>query len=108
MAGSERERFRTWLTTKKGLIFRKSLVAFIVGFFGVLIPAGLQILDEIQKGGEPTGTSALLVSLVVGAFAAGIRAALAVIPGLNLSSTDSLTSIGSKTDTVTVTTNPKT
>lgn len=93
-----------WLTTKQGLVARKALIAFLCGFLGVLIPAALQILDQIQAGGEPTWTSAFLISLVAGAFAAGVRAVFAIIPGLNLSATDKLTSLGSHEDTITVTT----
>jgi hypothetical protein len=96
--------FRSWLTTKQGLLARKAFVAFITAFLGVLLPATLQILDAIQSGGEPKVASALLISLVAGAFAAGIRALLALSP-INLTATDSLTTLGSgATDTVTVTT----
>jgi hypothetical protein len=94
---------KEWLTTRTGLVARKALIAFITGFLGVLIPAALQILDAIQAGEEPTWTSAFLISLVAGAFAAGVRAVLALSP-LNLSATDKLTSLGSHSDTITVTT----
>jgi hypothetical protein len=97
--------FKTWLTTKQGLVVRKSVIAFVTAFLGVLIPAILQILDAIQKGGEPTWSSAIWISLIAGAFAAGVRAVLALSP-LNLSATDKLTSLGSHEDTVTVTTKP--
>jgi hypothetical protein len=100
---TESGRFRTWLTTKQGLLFRKAMIAFIVAFLGVLIPALLQVFDAIQDGDEPSAWKAVLMSAIAGAFAAGIRAVLALSP-LNLSSTDSLTSLGSKEDTVTVTT----
>jgi hypothetical protein len=103
ITASEPGRVRTWLTTKQGLVVRKSVIAFITAFLGVMIPAILQILDQIQKGGEPTWSSALWISLIAGAFAAGIRAVLAISP-LNLSATDKLTSWGSKEESVTVTT----
>jgi hypothetical protein len=93
--------FRVWLTTRQGLLFRKALVAFIVAFLGVLIPALLQIFDAIQDGHDPSAWKAILLSTICGAFAAGIRAALALSP-INLGSTDSLTSIGSEVEQVTV------
>jgi hypothetical protein len=100
-------RLSTWLTTKQGLIARKAFIAFLVGFLGVLIPALLNILDSVANGAPFDWGTSLLASLIAGAFAAGIRAVLAISP-LNLSSTDQLTSIGSKTDAVTVTTrNPE-
>ena len=98
--------FNTFLTTKTGLLVRKAVVAFIVTFLAVLIPAGLQILDQIQKGGEPTLTSAPLVALVAGAFGAAVRAVLAILP-INLGATDQINTIGSDVETVTVTTKEK-
>ena len=97
-------KFRTWLTTKNGLIFRKALVAFIAAFLGVFIPAILSVLDKIADNVDPNWSASFLISLLVGAVAAGVRAAFAIIPGLNLEATDEMTSVGSTVEQMTVTT----
>ena len=95
-------RFRVWLTTKNGLLFRKLVVAFGAGFLGVFLPAILHILDSVAKNVDVDFSGAFWISLISGAVAAGIRAIFALIPGINIESTDQITSIGSNVDTVTV------
>lgn len=71
------------------LFLRKLLVAFLVGFGGVLIPSLLSILDKIASGAPASFGLSLLIALVAGAFAAGLRAVLVLLPGVNLVPSDS-------------------
>lgn len=88
-------------TSATNLLLRKMLVAFLVAFGGVLIPALLSILNNVAAGTPSKFGKALLISLVAGAFSAGLRAALALSP-INLTPTDKLTTLGSSHKSVTV------
>jgi hypothetical protein len=86
-----------FLTTKNKLLLRKMGIAFIVGFLGIFIPAALQVLDALQSGTEqPHNWNVFFISLITGAVAAGVRAALALSP-INLGSTDKINSLTGKT-----------
>jgi hypothetical protein len=76
-------------------------IAFGAGFVGVFVPALLQILDSLTAGDEVGWSRTLLISLIAGAFAAGIRGALAVSP-INLSPTDKLTTLKDPAKSVTI------
>lgn len=77
------------------LLARKLLVAFLVGFGGVFIPAALTLLDKVASG-TPSGVGKdLVISLVSGAFAAGVRALLAFSP-VNLVPSDAEHSLTKK------------
>lgn len=69
------------------LLVKKLLVAFIVGFGGVIVPGVLKVLDDVQNGVATDFTHAFWLSMVAGAFAAGIRALLAISP-INLVPSD--------------------
>jgi hypothetical protein len=69
------------------LLAKKMLVAFVVAFAGVLVPAVLKILDSVASGAPSSWGKAFWISLVAGAFAAGVRALLALSP-INLVPSD--------------------
>lgn len=66
------------------LFLRKLLVAFVVGFAGTL----LQKVVALGPIGSYHIGQALLVSVLAGAVFAGLRAALVLIPGVNLVPSD--------------------
>ncbi len=70
------------------LLVKKMLVAFIVAFGGVFIPAVLKVLDDINSGVGSSWERSFWLSLVAGGVAAGVRAVLAISP-LNLVPSDS-------------------
>jgi len=70
------------------LFLKKLLVAFVIGFGGVFIPAILTLLDKVSNGTPTSFDKSLWISLVSGAVAAGLRALLVLIPGLNLVPSD--------------------
>jgi hypothetical protein len=74
------------------LLARKLAIAFIVGFGGIFLPAVLDVLDAVAKGDPANFSTTLIWSTVAGAFAAGIRAVLALSP-LNLTPSDALHTI---------------
>jgi hypothetical protein len=70
------------------LLVKKMLIAFLVAFGGVFIPAVLNILDDLHNGVGSSWGTAFWLSLVSGAVAAGVRAVLALSP-INLVPSDS-------------------
>jgi hypothetical protein len=69
------------------LLFRKMGVAFLIAFGGVLVPAVLKILDDVHNGVPTSFSGAFWISIVAGAFGAGLRALLAISP-INLVPSD--------------------
>ncbi len=69
------------------LLLQKMVVAFLAAFGGVMVPAVLKILDDVSNGTPSSWGKAFWISLVAGAFAAGVRALLALSP-LNLVPSD--------------------
>jgi Fe2+ transport system protein B len=78
------------------LFARKLLVAFLVAFGAVFIPAVLDILDKLHQGVDANFSTELVWSVIAGGVGAGIRAILALLPGLNLVPSDAQHSIGGK------------
>lgn len=70
------------------LLLKKMLVTFLAAFGGVFIPAVLDLLNKAASGTPTAFSKALIISLVAGAFSAGVRALIAFSP-LNLVPTDS-------------------
>ena len=68
-------------------LLRKMLVAFVVSFAAVFIPAVLNVLDQIHAGTAPNWSSSFWLSLAAGAVGAGVRAILALSP-INLVPSD--------------------
>jgi hypothetical protein len=79
------------------LFWKKLAVAFAVGFGGVFIPAILTILDKAASGTPQHFTQAFVIGIISGAFAAGLRAALALSPW-NFIPSDAEDSIGRKSN----------
>lgn len=75
------------------LLLRKMVVAFLVAFGGVFIPAVLNVLDDIHNGISANWGTAFWLSLVAGAVSAGLRAVLAFSP-LNLVPSDAQHTLG--------------
>lgn len=69
------------------LLGKKLLVAFLMAFGGVLVPAVLKILDDVHNGVPTSFSGAFWIALVAGAFGAGLRALLAISP-INLVPSD--------------------
>lgn len=70
------------------LFVRKLVVAFLVGFGGVFIPAILTLLDKAASGTPTSLDKSLIISVISGGVAAGLRALLVLVPGLNLVPSD--------------------
>lgn len=75
------------------LLLRKLVVAFLVAFGGVFIPAVLKILDDVHSGVPTAWGASFWIALVAGAFAAGVRAVLALSP-INLVPSDAEHTLG--------------
>lgn len=75
------------------LLAKKLVVAFLVAFGGVFIPAVLNILDDIHNGVSNNWGAAFWLALAAGAVGAGVRAVLALAP-LNLVPSDAEHTIG--------------
>jgi hypothetical protein len=69
------------------LLFKKLVVAFLVGFGGVFIPGVLNVLDDIHNGINNGWGTSFWLALVSGAVAAAVRAVLALSP-INLVPSD--------------------
>lgn len=74
------------------LLIQKLFIAFLVGFGGVMIPAVLNLLDDIHKGVPASFDGAWWLSVACGGFAAGLRALLAWSP-INLTPSDAQHSV---------------
>lgn len=98
----------TTTVTAGGLLFKKMLTAFLVGFLPTFITGitgALQsVLDSLSHGGSISFPflQATVLGIVVGAVMAGVRALLAFLP-VNITPTDKLIGFGSKVRTLTVT-----
>ncbi len=66
------------------LFLRKLLVAFVIGFLGVV----LQKISNVGPQADLSTLNTLWHSVISGAFFAGLRAALVLIPGVNLVPSD--------------------
>lgn len=62
------------------LLLQKMLMAFLVTFGGVIIPAMLNVLDDIHNGVPHHFDSAFWIAMAAGAFGAAVRAVLALSP----------------------------
>ena len=84
------------------LMTRKLVVAFMVGFVPVFLTGLLGLLQSIAEGTPDWSvTTSLLIALIAGAGAAGLRAAIAVFTDFIPS--DRLHGFGNRPTSVTVT-----
>ena len=79
----------------RGLLTRKLLVGFAIGFLSYFLPSVLDILDSLRDGQDFSIGWSLLISLVSGGVGAGVRALLALGPWNLAGPTDALHTIGS-------------
>lgn len=86
---------KTATVSNTGLLLKKLAVAFATGFLGYMIPKVLTLLSALSTGAPSGFGKTLVISAVAGAFAAGLRLALALSP-INLLPTDALHTIGAK------------
>jgi len=73
------------------LLIRKMIIAFLVAFFGALITT----LTGLSSEPEFNFTTSIIISAIVGALSAGVRAVLALSP-INITPSDAQHSLGTK------------